>query len=131
MHVVWDLISDIERHTEWWPRVVEVECDGLDEGCTYREVVETPFGNDEMTMLIESRDELRNLRIRCLNSGTFVRFKLTGAQGGTFVDGEMGMDPQGLGNRVFDLVAGRRYFASWISSTLDGLDRASRERLSA
>ena len=28
VEVVWDLIADVERHPEWWPRVIEVECDG-------------------------------------------------------------------------------------------------------
>ena len=46
--VVWDLISDVERHPEWWPRVIEVQCDGLDEGCTYRQLTQTPIGKDEM-----------------------------------------------------------------------------------
>ena len=96
VEVVWDLISDVERHPEWWPRVVEVECDGLDEGCTYRQLTQTPIGKDEMNLLIDERDELRALRIRCLNTGTFVRFEITGAQDGTFVDGEMGMEPQGV-----------------------------------
>ena len=33
---VWELIGDVNRHPEWWPRVEEVECDVLDVGCTYR-----------------------------------------------------------------------------------------------
>ena len=126
--VVWELISDVERHPEWWPRVVEVECEGLEQGCTYREVVETPLGSEEMNLLIEGRDELRNLRIRCLNTGTFVRFEITEAQDGTFVDGEMGMDPQRLVHSVIDAVAGRRYFSSWLRSTLDGLGSAAAKR---
>ena len=121
VEVVWDLIADIERHPEWWPRVVEVECEGLDEGCTYRQVTQTPVGKDEMHLLIENKDELRNLRIRCINTGTFVRFGLTGAQDGTFVDGEMGMDPERVQYKVFDAVIGRRYFASWLRATLEAL----------
>jgi hypothetical protein len=127
VETVWDLIADVERHPEWWPRVIEVECEGLEEGCTYRQLTQTPVGKDEMNLLIEGRDELRNLRIRCLNTGTFVRFALTGAQDGTFVDGEMGMDPQGIGNRVFDAVAGRRYFSQWLDSTMEALERAAKE----
>ena len=123
--VVWELTSDVERHPEWWPRVVEVECEGLEEGCTYRQVTQGPFGKEQLKLLIEGRDELRNLRIRCLNTGTFVRFEITEAQDGTFVDGEIGMDPEGLVHRVFDAVAGRRYFSSWLRSTLDGLRSAA------
>jgi hypothetical protein len=125
---VWELLTDVERHPEWWPRVLEVECEGLEEGCTYRQLTRTPLGKDEMKLLIEGRDELRNLRIRCLNTGTFVRFEITGAQGGTFVDGEMGMDPQGVVTRVFDTVAGRRYFSSWLRSTMESLTRVAAKR---
>jgi Polyketide cyclase / dehydrase and lipid transport len=125
---VWELISDVGRHPEWWPRVVEVECEELEEGCTYREVVRGPFGDDEMEMLIEDRDEYRHLNIRCVNTGTFVRFGLTEARGGTFLDGEMGMDPTGLATRVFDAVAGRRYFSKWMASTLEALREAAKKR---
>ena len=128
LEIVWDLVSDIERHPEWWPRVIEVQCDGLDEGCTYRQLTQTPLGKDEMNLLIEGREELRNLRIRCLNTGTFVRFELTGARGGTFVDGEMGMEPDRLTNRIFDALAGKRYFTSWLGQTLDALDEVAKER---
>jgi uncharacterized protein YndB with AHSA1/START domain len=126
--VVWELIADIENHPEWWPRVVEIECEGLDQGCTYRQVTQTPFGKDEMNLLIEDRDDPRRLHVRCLNTGTFVRFDLTGAQGGTFADGEMGMEPDGLTNRVFDAVAGRRYFGSWLAATMEALEVVARER---
>ena len=126
--MVWDLISDVERHPEWWPRVIEVECDGLDEGCTYRQLTKTPLGVDTMNLLIADRDELHRLHIRCLNTGTFVRFEITEARDGTFVDGEMGMEPQGVRARVIDAVAGRRYFADWMGKTLDGLRDAARRR---
>jgi hypothetical protein len=131
LDVVWDLVADIERHPEWWPRVIEVHCDGLEEGCTYRQLTQTPLGKDEMNLLIEDRDELRSLHIRCLNTGTFVRFELTDARGGTFVDGEMGMEPLGIKNRVIDAAAGRRYFSDWIEQTLTALDQAAQRRISA
>jgi hypothetical protein len=131
LDVVWNLIVDIERHPEWWPRVIEVECEGLDEGCTYRQLTQTPVGKDEMNLLIERREELRNLRIRCLNTGTFIRFELTGARGGTFVDGEMGMDPHGIRARIFDAAAGRRYFNDWIAQTFMALDQAATRQVNA
>jgi hypothetical protein len=40
---------------------------------------------------------LANISIRCLDTGTFVPFVLTEAQGGTFVDGEAGMEPSRKG----------------------------------
>jgi uncharacterized protein YndB with AHSA1/START domain len=128
LQVVWNLIADVERHDEWWPRIVETECEQLGEGCTYREVVRTPFGNEEMRLKIEAYDDCEEFRIRCMNTGTFVRFALTEARDGTFVDGRMGMEPDGLASRVFDAVAGRIYFRNWLSASLDALARAAEER---
>jgi uncharacterized protein YndB with AHSA1/START domain len=128
LQVVWDLIADVERHEEWWPRIVETECDQLGEGCTYREVVRTPFGSEEMKLKIEAYDNCEEFRIRCMNTGTFVRFALTEARDGTFVDGRMGMEPDGLANRVFDAVAGRIYFGNWLAASLDALAQAAEER---
>jgi hypothetical protein len=129
--VVWDLVGDVTRHPEWWPKVVSVECEGLEEGCVYREIVEMPFGSPgEMRLLIDGLDDGRRFSIRCLNTGMFMRATLTPAQGGTFVDGEMGMEPsgKGLSNRAFDLVAGRRYFKTWLADTMASLRTAAEER---
>jgi uncharacterized protein YndB with AHSA1/START domain len=129
--VVWDLVSDVSCHPEWWPRVVDVQCEGLEEGCTYREVVKTPLGNDEMNVLVEDLDDYEQLAIRCLNTGTYVRMTFTEAQGGTFVDAEMGMDPQSVGKRAFDMVAGKRYFRRWVAQTMEALGEAARTRTAA
>ena len=126
--VVWELIADVNRHSEWWPRVVEVECEGLEEGCTYRQVTQTPFGKDEMELRVEELADCEAFVIRCINTGTFVQFLLTDAQGGTFVDGKMGMDPQRLKLRVFDAVAGRRYFRRWLEKSLDAMSETASKR---
>ena len=103
------------------------QCEGLDEGCTYRQLTQTPFGKEEMKLLIENRDELRNLRIRCLNTGTFVRFDITDAQGGTFVDGEMGMDPQSLRTGCSTRSPGGATSPAGCGSTLEALREAAAE----
>ena len=91
---VWELLRDAERHGDWWAGFVEVECDGLEPGCTYRQVNTGPFGHEsEETFEVERMEDSEALSIRCLDTGTFVRFVLTEARGGTFVDGEAGMEP--------------------------------------
>jgi hypothetical protein len=90
-------------------------------------VNETPFGRQELEVLVVGLDEYRNLSIHCLNTGTFVRFELTGAREGTFVDSEIGMDPKNISSRVIDAVAGRRYFAKWIDQTFVALERAAKQ----
>ncbi len=32
--MVWDLLSNVDRHDEWWAGMVDVECEGLEAGCT-------------------------------------------------------------------------------------------------
>ena len=128
VEVVWELIADVARHPEWWPRVVEIECEELGEGCNYRQVTRTPFGNDEMDLQIESMQEPEEFLVRCVNTGTFVRFGLTSAQGGTFVDGRMGMEPNGLAYKVFDATAGRIYFRSWLAASLEAMAEAAKKR---
>ena len=55
------------------------------------------------------------------------RWLMTGTKDGTFVDAEFGMDPQTAGTRVFDAVAGKRYFRRWVVQSLEGLKRAASE----
>jgi uncharacterized protein YndB with AHSA1/START domain len=128
VRVVWDLIADVDRHPEWWPQVVEVECEGLEEGCTYRQVTQTPFGKDEMMLRVDELVDCEAFVIRCINTGTFVEFTLTEAQGGTFVDSRAGMEPHRLKYRVFDAVAGRRYFRRWLEQSLDAMGDTARRR---
>jgi hypothetical protein len=125
------LLEDVDRHPQWWPRVVAVECDGLEAGCTYREVVQTPVGKDEMMLQVDRLDDCRELLIRCVNTGTFVHFTLTEAQDGTFVEARFGMEPWKLRYRVFDMTVGKRYFRSWLESSLDAMQRACQERAPA
>jgi uncharacterized protein YndB with AHSA1/START domain len=40
---VWALLTDVERHPEWWPDVLETECEDFHEGCVYREVTKVPW----------------------------------------------------------------------------------------
>jgi uncharacterized protein YndB with AHSA1/START domain len=131
VQAVWSLLEDVERHPQWWPRVVAVECDGLEAGCTYREIVQTPFGKDEMHLRVDRLDDCRELLIRCVNTGTFVHFALTEAQDGTFVEARFGMEPWKLKYRAFDMTIGKRYFRNWLEQSLDAMERVCGERAAA
>jgi uncharacterized protein YndB with AHSA1/START domain len=122
---IWELIADIDRHPEWWPRVVETEAGDHQVGSTYRQVMETPKGSEVAQFVVEGMEDYKLLSIRCVNSGMFLRFGLTEARDGTFVEGEMGMEAIGISNRIFDAVAGRRYFRTWISETFAALERVA------
>lgn len=122
---VWDLLGDPNRYPEWWPRIVEVTCDEIDEGCTYKHVVRGPVGTAEEGVLIEQLEDCREIKIRCLDTGTYMRWVLMDARAGTFLDVEFGMDPERLPHKVFDALAGRRFYRRWLEQSIDGLRRAA------
>jgi hypothetical protein len=128
IETVWELVGNVDRHSEWWPRVVEVKCEGLSEGCSYRQVMKSPMGTIETDVSVERLDGCHELLLRCLDTGTYTRWLMTEAQGGTFIDAEFGMDPKTVGRRVFDAVAGRRFFRQWLNQSLDALRRAAGEQ---
>lgn len=122
---LWELLGNVERHPEWWPRVVGVHCEGLEQGCTYRQVLTSPIGVVETDVSVERLDDCRELTLRCLDTGTYAHWLLADAQGGTFIDVEFGIDPKSTKTRVFDLVAGRRYFRHWLQQSIDALRTAA------
>ena len=129
---VWELLRDAERHGDWWAGFVEVECEGLEAGCTYRQVNIGPFGRQEAEIFqVEGMEDCESLSIRCLDTGPFVRVALTEAQGGTFVDGEAGMEPSRVPHRVWDAIAGRRGYRDWLAKSLDSIREISQREGSA
>ena len=121
---IWELIGDPRRHPEWWPRIIEIDGERFEAGDEYVQVTRGAVGSGESRWLVEQKDDLREIHLRCQLTGTFARWHLTGAQGGTFVDLEMGMEPIGLGSKVFDSVLGPRYFRRWADQSLDALGDA-------
>jgi hypothetical protein len=67
---------------------------------------------------------MREIRMSCDQTGMYADWLLTEAQGGTFVELEMGMQPKRLGDRVFDAALGKSYFRRWSSQSLEGLRAA-------
>jgi uncharacterized protein YndB with AHSA1/START domain len=128
---LWELVGNVERHPEWWPRVMNVHCEGLAEGCNYRQVLKSPMGVIETDVSVERLEGCHELTLRCLDTGTYAHWLLTEAQGGTFVDVEFGLDPQTMRTRVFDVVAGRRYFRNWLEQSIEALRSAAHEKVPA
>jgi ribosome-associated toxin RatA of RatAB toxin-antitoxin module len=122
---VWDLVGDPRRHPDWWPRVIEVRGERFDEGSNYAQVTKSPTGRVETTMAVERLEDLRQIDMRCMTTGTYARWLLTEAQGETFVDVEFGMDPTGFSDRMFDTAFGKLYFRRWLSQSLAALEEAA------
>lgn len=126
MPSVWELVGNPARYPEWMPRVFEIQGQRFDEGVQFVLVTQQPlFGRDEAQMLIDHREELRELSMHCTISGMIVRWQLTDAQGGTFVNATFGMDPIRRRDRVIDFAVGRRFFRGWLTEAVDGLKEAA------
>jgi uncharacterized protein YndB with AHSA1/START domain len=126
---VWSLVGAPSRYPEWWPRVIEVQGERFEEGDEYVQVTRDPTGIAKTNFLIERERDLREIRMSCQLTGTYAHWTLTPAQGGTFVELEMGMQPRRIGDRLFDMTVGRRFFRSWSEQSLTGLQNAAeRER---
>jgi uncharacterized protein YndB with AHSA1/START domain len=121
LEAVWELVGTPRRYPEWWPRVIEVRGERFEVGDEWAQVTASTGRVVESNFLLERRDDLRSIKMTCQLTGTYADWLLTPAAGGTFVELEMGMNPRGFGNRVFDVAAGKLYFRRWATQSLDGL----------
>jgi hypothetical protein len=132
LEAVWGLVGFPRRYPEWWPRVIEVRGQRFEEGDEYAQVTTSLSGRVETNFLLERREDLRGIRMSCQLTGAYADWVLTPAQGGTFVELEMGMQPKGTRTRVFDAALGRSYFRRWSRQSLAALVKAAhRERKGA
>jgi Polyketide cyclase / dehydrase and lipid transport len=125
LDVIWELVGNPERYPEWWPRIIEIRGERFDEGDEYVQVTRALTGRQETNFLLERVDELREIRMRCLMSGTYAHWQMTGAQDATFADVEFGMNATGFQFKVFDRVAGRIYFRRWLEESIEALRAAA------
>ena len=131
VHDVWDLVGDPNRHPEWFPLVLAVSgLPRVEADATYVQVSRTPGRPRETSFLIEELDDLREIGVRCTDTGTYTRFLLTSAREDTFAEIEIGFEPTGLMMRAFDAAVGKRYCKRWTEDALAGL-RAAVERAPA
>lgn len=125
LELVWDLVATPTRYPEWWPRVIEVRGERFEEGDEYTQLTRAPVRKSESNFLLERRDDLREIRMRCQQTGTYADWLLTPAQGATFVEVEMGIEPRSLGDRIVDRALGKIIFRRWTTESLDGLREAA------
>ncbi len=125
LEATWELVATPRLYPTWWPRVVEVDGGTFEEGDEFVQVIRDPSGRKSSSFLIERRDELREIRMSCRLTGTFAHWTLTAAQDGTFVELEMGMQPQRLRDRLADAAIGRPYFRKWSEESLEALRDAA------
>jgi uncharacterized protein YndB with AHSA1/START domain len=122
---IWGLVGDPNRHPEWWPEMLEIECADLKEGCRYRGVVKGPFGAAAHDLVVDRFEDCREVSIFCDGTGVTTRFVLAEAQGGTFVEGCFTIEPNSIGMKVLGAVSGRRFMRAWLESSLENLRSAA------
>jgi uncharacterized protein YndB with AHSA1/START domain len=125
---VWELVATPSRYPEWWPRVIEVRGERFEEGDEYAQVTRNPTGRINSRFLLERVDEFQRIRMTCQLTGAYADWSLTQAQGGTFVEIEMGMDPKRINDKLMDFALGRTFFRRWTKESLDALEDASGAR---
>ena len=122
---IWRLVATPSHYPEWWPRVIEVRGERFEEGDEWAQVTRSGRGHAESNFMMERREDLRGVRMSCELTGAYAEWTLTPAQGGTFVELEMGMQPKRVGDRLFDIALGKSYFRRWSKESLDGLVEAA------
>jgi hypothetical protein len=126
---VWALVGNPATYPEWWPVAVEIRGDTFEVGDVYTQVVGIAGRRPEYSRIIERREELKELRWHCPTTGGFQHWLLTDAQGGTFVDMEMGIkDPENARFGLFDKTVGRWFIKHWAEQAIDGLRRTLTSR---
>ena len=120
---VWELVGQPDRHPEWWPEVVEIQGKDFGRGCRYCHVTQGEHGVTETTLIVERVTEFKELLVRCAETGLYMRWLLSDAQGGTLVDAEFGVDPAQASQPgpAFDPEAAKQDLQRWLHSSLDGL----------
>ncbi len=121
---VWELVSDPARFPEW---NAEVEVTGVptrvEKGSTFRRTAPTALGPRMTTTfeVVQLDEDLREIKLRCQTSGFYSHWLLTEAQGDTFADVELGVEPSGLRERVMSLPNTKSYLRRALDVSLDGL----------
>ena len=118
---VWALVGNPATYPEWWPAAVEIRGERFEVGDPFTQVVGFPGRRLEYSRIIDRREEFKELGWHCPTTGGFQHWLLTEAQGGTFVDMEMGMNPPALRYGLFDKTMGRWFIKRWSEQAVDGL----------
>jgi uncharacterized protein YndB with AHSA1/START domain len=119
---VWSLLGDPKRYPEWAGYVVEVTgLPVIEKDAEYEQVSSEPWGRVTTKFTIDRFEEMHEIRMRCLQSGWYSQWLLTEAQGATFVDAEIGIEPTSLQYRLVFGALGKRHFRHVVEESLAGL----------
>jgi hypothetical protein len=119
---VWGQVGNPNTYPSWAGDVVEVTgLRDVEEGARFKQKTKTPLGTNETEFVVEQLDEMREIQVRCLVSGYYLRWLLTEAGDDTFAEVEVGMDPKHFAYRAMDVTVGRRWYRNIVEDMLGRL----------
>jgi uncharacterized protein YndB with AHSA1/START domain len=122
---VWELVGDPSRYPEWAGNVVEVTgLASVVRDAPFRQVTRVGPAKMATDFRIDELEEMRAITLRCEESGYYSRWVLTAARESTFLEAEVGIEPNTLQHRVVWGALGKRYLRLIVERSLDGLRRA-------
>jgi uncharacterized protein YndB with AHSA1/START domain len=125
---VWELLCDPARSPEWSEDVIAVTGapTKIEKGSTVTMTTRGPLGVKATTpFTVEELTEMRELKMKCQVSGFYSRWLLTEAQGGTFAELELGVEPieqrRGARTRVAAALHTKGFLRRHVEKLLDAL----------
>jgi uncharacterized protein YndB with AHSA1/START domain len=128
---VWELLCDPNRSPEWSDDVIAVTGapTKIERGSIVTMTTRGPLGVTTTPFRVEEFADMRELKMKCQVSGFYSRWLLTEAQGGTFTDLELGVEPlerkRGARARAAAALHTKGYLRRHVETLLDGLRRAA------
>lgn len=132
---VWALLEDPARFPQWNDsvRVTGVPTH-IEKGSEFEIRGRGPLHLPTATTFrVEELEEMREIKLRCQTSGFYSRWLLTEAQGNTFAEVEMGVEPlsAGLAARAMSTIHTKGYLRRTADASLDGMRRELARRVEA
>lgn len=125
---VWAVLSNPARYPEWAGDSLETTGypTEIEKGSTFEQISPGAFGRPQKTTFeVTELHDLHEIKLRCQASGYYSHWRLTEAQGQTFADVEIGVEPIGIPGQVARLVFTKRSLREVVDDSLDGLRRAT------
>jgi hypothetical protein len=125
---VWDLLEDPSRYSEWNDDSIAVTGvpTKIEKGSTFQMTSRSRLGRKPTTTFeVEELDDLHEIKLRCQASGFYSHWFLTEAQGGTFTEVELGVEPvSGISGRLSGAMHTKSYLRRSAAAAVDNLRRA-------
>jgi hypothetical protein len=127
---VWALLADPSSYPAWAGDSVAVTGPPtkIEKGSTFEQTSPGPlWGEQTTTFRVVELDDLHEIKLQCQRSGYYSHWKLTEAQGQTFADVELGVEPIGAHGQVARMLFTKKQMREVTDASLDGLRRATAE----